>query len=87
MYYNGARDNAIGTLTAFWPGQKKLAKYPTKTFSPFYIVLQGEEIGAIGKPKYYVQNPVYHLIRLIYCFNTDVVGYNNTTLAKQIGRR
>ena len=80
--YNGARDNAIGT-TAVLSMAENLAKYPTKR-SALFILFTGEEVGLLGS-QYYVQNPVLPLNQMIYCFNTDGGGYNNTSLATIAG--
>ncbi|MBD1262433.1 M28 family peptidase [Maribacter polysiphoniae] len=80
--YNGARDNAIG-VTAVLTIAKNLAKYPTKR-SALFILFTGEEMGLLGS-RYYVQHPVLPLEQMIYCFNTDGGGYNNTTLATIAG--
>lgn len=80
--YNGARDNAIGT-TAVLTMAKNLGKYPTKR-SALFILFTGEEKGLLGS-RYYVKNPVLPLKQMIYCFNTDGGGYNNTSLATIAG--
>jgi len=80
--YNGARDNAIGT-TAVLTIAENLSKYPTKR-SALFILFTGEEKGLLGS-RYYVQNPVLPLNQMIYCFNTDGGGYNNTSLATIAG--
>lgn len=80
--YNGARDNAIGT-TAVLTMAKNLSKYPTKR-SALFILFTGEEKGLLGS-KYYVKNPILPLKQMIYCFNTDGGGYNNTSLATIAG--
>ena len=80
--YNGARDNAIGT-TAVLTMAKNLAKHPTKR-SALFILFTGEELGLLGS-RYYVEHPVLPLNQVIYCFNTDGGGYNNTSLATIAG--
>ena len=35
--------------------------------------------------EYYVENPVLPLEQMVYCFNSDNAGYNDTTLATLIG--
>lgn len=80
--YNGARDNAIGT-TAVLSMAENIGKYPTKR-SAFFIFFTAEEKGLLGS-KYYVQNPVFPLKEIVYGFNTDGGGYNNTSLATIIG--
>lgn len=80
--YNGARDNAVGTTTVLSMAQN-LAKYPTKR-SALFILFTGEEKGLLGS-KYYVANPVLPLNQMVYCFNSDNAGYNDTSLATIIG--
>ncbi|MEH6537932.1 MAG: M28 family peptidase [Psychroserpens sp.] len=80
--YNGARDNAIGTTTVLSMAEN-LAKYPTKR-SALFILFTGEEKGLLGS-KFYVENPVLPLNQMVYCFNSDNAGYNDTSLATIIG--
>lgn len=74
--YNGARDNAIGTVTVLSVAEN-FAKYPTKR-SALFILFTGEEKGLLGS-QYYVENPVMPLDKMVYCFNSDGAGYNDTT--------
>ncbi|NAS32657.1 M28 family peptidase [Flavobacteriaceae bacterium R38] len=80
--FNGARDNAVGTTTVLSMAEN-LAKYPTKR-SALFILFTGEEKGLLGS-KYYVENPVLPLNQMVYCFNSDNAGYNDTSLATIIG--
>ncbi|MEP0263196.1 M28 family peptidase [Dokdonia sp.] len=80
--YNGARDNAIGTTTVLSMAEN-LAKYPTKR-SALFILFTGEEKGLLGS-SFYVKNPVLPLKQMVYCFNSDNGGYNDTSLATIIG--
>lgn len=80
--YNGARDNAVGTTTVLAMAEN-LAKYPTKR-SALFILFTGEEKGLLGS-KYYVENPVLPLNQMVYCFNSDNGGYNDTSLATIVG--
>lgn len=80
--YNGARDNAVGTTTVLSMAEN-LAKYPTKR-SALFIMFTGEEKGLLGS-KYYVDNPVIPLNQMVYCFNSDNGGYNDTSLATIVG--
>lgn len=80
--YNGARDNAVGSTTVLSVAEN-LAKYPTKR-SAMFILFTGEEKGLLGS-KYYVENPVLPLNQMVYCFNSDNAGYNDTTKATIIG--
>lgn len=80
--YNGARDNAIGT-TAVLSMAENIGKYRTKR-SAVFILFTGEEKGLLGS-KYYVEHPIFPLKQIVYGFNTDGAGYNNTSLATVIG--
>jgi aminopeptidase YwaD len=80
--YNGARDNAVGTVTVLSIAEN-LAKYPTKR-SALFILFTGEEKGLLGS-KWYVENPLLPLNKMVYCFNSDNAGYNNTDLITIIG--
>jgi len=80
--YNGARDNAVGTTTVLSMAEN-LAKYPTKR-SALFILFTGEEKGLLGS-QYYVDNPVLPLHQMVYCFNSDNAGYNDTSLATIVG--
>ena len=80
--YNGARDNAVGTVTVLSMAEN-LAKYPTKR-SALFILFTGEEKGLLGS-KYYVDNPVVPLEQMVFCFNSDNAGYNDTSLATIVG--
>lgn len=80
--YNGARDNAIGTTTVLSMAEN-LAKYPTKR-SALFILFTGEEKGLLGS-EFYVEHPVLPLQQMVYCFNSDNGGYNDTSLATIIG--
>ncbi len=80
--YNGARDNAVGTTTVLSMAEN-LAKYPTKR-SALFILFTAEEKGLLGS-KYYVENPVLPLDQMVYCFNSDNGGYNDTSLATIVG--
>lgn len=80
--YNGARDNAVGTTTVLSMAEN-LAKYPTKR-SALFILFTAEEEGLLGS-QYYVENPVLPLEQMVYCFNSDNGGYNDTSLATIVG--
>jgi hypothetical protein len=80
--YNGARDNAVGTVTVLSMAEN-LAKYPTKR-SALFILFTGEEKGLLGS-EYYVENPIVPLEQMVFCFNSDNAGYNDTSLATIVG--
>ncbi len=80
--YNGARDNAVGVVTVL-SAAKNLGKYPTQR-SALFILFTAEEKGLLGS-EYYVSNPAVPLNRMVFCFNSDNGGYNDTSLATIIG--
>ena len=80
--YNGSRDNAVGTVTVLTAAQN-LAKNPTKR-SGLFVLFAGEEKGLLGS-KYFVDNPPVPLDDIVYCFNSDNGGYNDTSKATIIG--
>lgn len=80
--YNGARDNAVGTTTVLSMADN-LSKYPTKR-SALFVLFTGEEKGLLGS-QYYVANPIIPLEQVVYGFNSDNAGYNDTSVATIIG--
>lgn len=80
--YNGARDNAVGTVTVL-SAAENIAKYPTKR-SALFILFTAEEKGLLGS-KYYVDNPLIPLEQIVFCFNSDNASYNDTTKATIVG--
>jgi len=80
--YNGARDNAVGVTTVLNMAEN-MAKYPTKR-SALFILFTGEEKGLLGS-EYYVDNPIVPLDQMVYCFNSDNGGYNDTSIATIVG--
>ncbi len=80
--YNGARDNAVGT-TAILEVAENLAKYPTKR-SALFVFFTAEEKGLLGS-KYFVENCPVDLKDIVYNFNIDNGGYNDTTIISVVG--
>jgi hypothetical protein len=80
--YNGARDNAVGTTTVLSMAEN-LAKYPTKR-SALFILFTGEEKGLLGS-SFYVDHPILPLNQMVYCFNSDNAGYNDTSIVTIVG--
>lgn len=80
--YNGSRDNAVGTVTVLTAAQN-LAKNPTKR-SGLFVLFTGEEKGLLGS-KAFVNNSPIDLNKMVYCFNSDNGGYNDTSKATIIG--
>ena len=80
--YNGARDNAVGT-TAILEVAENIAMYPTKR-SSLFVFFTAEEKGLLGS-KYFVENAPVDLKDIVYNFNIDNAGYNDTTVITVIG--
>lgn len=80
--FNGARDNAIGTV-AMMQSAKYLAMFPPKR-SVIFMALTGEEEGMLGS-SWYVDHPLVPLNKTVFNFNCDGAGYNDTTIATVIG--
>lgn len=80
--YNGARDNAVGTATVLSMADN-LSRYPAKR-SAMFLFFTAEEGGLMGS-KYYVENPLIPLEQVVYVFNSDNGGYNDTTIATIFG--
>ncbi|WP_420576601.1 M28 family peptidase [Ekhidna sp.] len=80
--FNGSRDNAVGTVTVLTAGQN-LAKNPTKR-SGLFVLFTGEEKGLLGSQSFVDNSPIA-LDQIVYCFNSDNGGYNDTSKATIIG--
>ncbi|GAB4237547.1 MAG: M28 family metallopeptidase [Ekhidna sp.] len=80
--YNGARDNATGVVTVL-SAAKNIAANPTKR-SSLFILYTGEEKGLLGS-NYFVENSPVSMEQIVYCFNSDNGGYNDTSKATIIG--
>lgn len=80
--YNGARDNAVGSVTVLSTAEN-LGKYPTRR-SALFIFFTGEEKGLLGS-EYYANNPMIPLDKVKYCFNSDNAGYNDTSRVTIMG--
>lgn len=80
--YNGTRDNAIGTVTVL-EAAKNFGKYPNKR-SSLFIMFAGEEKGLLGS-EWFVEHSPLPLSNIVFCFNSDNGGYNDTSLATVIG--
>ena len=80
--YNGARDNAVGSVTVLSVAQS-IARYPTKR-SALFVLFTGEEKGLLGS-QYFVENSPIALEKIVFCFNSDNGGYNDTSVATIIG--
>ena len=80
--FNGARDNAIGVASLMLTA-KAFAKTPPKR-SVVFLALTAEEQGLIGS-SYFVKHPLIPLDKIVFNFNTDGAGYNDTSLVAIMG--
>jgi hypothetical protein len=79
--FNGARDNATGTV-ALIETSKFLAKNPPKR-SVIVMAVTCEEKGLLGS-SWYVKHPLVPLEKTVLNFNCDGVGYNDKTRVTSI---
>jgi Zn-dependent M28 family amino/carboxypeptidase len=79
--FNGARDNAIGTV-ALLQTAKYLSKNPPK-HSVLVVALTSEEKGLLGS-QWYTEHPLVPLNKHILSINCDGVGYNDKTMLTSI---
>ena len=80
--YNGTRDNAIGTV-AVLNAAKFFAKNPPKR-SVLLALWTAEEKGLLGS-RYFSENPLVPLNKIVYNLNIDGAGYNDTSVITVIG--
>lgn len=80
--YNGARDNAVGTVAVI-NAARHFAKNPPKR-SILLCAWTAEEKGLLGSA-YFAENPLIPLHQIIYNLNIDNGGYNDTSLITVIG--
>jgi Zn-dependent M28 family amino/carboxypeptidase len=80
--YNGARDNAVGTV-AVMNAAKYFAKNPPKR-SILIALWTAEEKGLLGSA-YFANNPLIPLNQIIFNLNIDNGGYNDTSIITVIG--
>lgn len=79
--FNGARDNAIGTV-ALLEAAKFVSVNPPKR-SILFLALTGEERGLLGS-EWYSNHPLIPLKETVMNFNCDGAGYNDKTIATVI---
>jgi hypothetical protein len=80
--YNGARDNAVGTVAVI-NAARHFAKNPSKR-SILLCAWTAEEKGLLGSA-FFAENPLIPLKQIIYNLNIDNAGYNDTSLVTIIG--
>ena len=80
--YNGTRDNAIGAVTVL-SAAENIAKYPMKR-SALFVLYTAEEKGLLGS-RYMADNPIIPNEEIVFCWNSDNGGYNDTTVSTIVG--
>ncbi|RZS97729.1 M28 family peptidase [Cecembia calidifontis] len=80
--YNGARDNAVGTV-AIINAARYFAKHPPKR-SILLCAWTAEEKGLLGSA-YFAENPLVPLNQIIFNLNIDNAGYNDTSIVTVVG--
>lgn len=80
--WNGARDNAWGTVGVL-ATVRFLAKYPQDR-SILIAAVNGEEMGLLGS-KYLASHPVMPWNKVIFNLNSDGAGYADTSLVSVFG--
>lgn len=80
--YNGARDNAVGTV-AIINAARYFAENPPKR-SILLCAWTAEEKGLLGSG-YFAENPLVPLNQIVYNLNIDNAGYNDTSIVTVVG--
>lgn len=80
--YNGARDNAVGTVAVI-NAARYFAENPPKR-SVLLCAWTAEEKGLLGSA-YFSENPLIPLKQIIYNLNIDNAGYNDTSVVTVVG--
>ncbi|MCC5935896.1 MAG: M28 family peptidase [Lunatimonas sp.] len=80
--YNGARDNAVGTVAVI-NAAKFFAQHPPKR-SILLCAWTAEEKGLLGSG-YFANNPLLPLHQIVYNLNIDNAGYNDTSIVTVVG--
>lgn len=80
--FNGARDNAFGTISLLSAAKCFAQERPKRSI--IILAVTGEELGLLGS-QYYAANPLRPLAQTVYNFNTDGAGYNDTSAISIFG--
>ena len=75
--YNGARDNAIGTVALLQAAKFFGENRPKR--SVLFLAVTGEEKGLLGS-EWYTNHPLIPLNKTVFNLNCDGAGYNDTTI-------
>ncbi|MGM9506314.1 M20/M25/M40 family metallo-hydrolase [Larkinella sp. GY13] len=80
--FNGARDNAFGTVALLASAKALQAQRPKRSI--LILALTAEEMGLLGS-RYYAEHPLIPLKQTVFNLNSDGAGYNDTTLVSVVG--
>ena len=80
--YNGARDNAMGTV-ALIAAARSFAVQPPRR-SVIIAALTGEESGGFGS-RYLADHPPIPMNQIVFDLNTDGAGFDDTTIVTVVG--
>ncbi|RRA99182.1 M28 family peptidase [Larkinella rosea] len=80
--FNGARDNAFGTVALLASAKALQAQRPKR--SVLILALTGEELGLLGS-RYYAEHPLVPLKQTVFNLNSDGAGYSDTTIVSVMG--
>lgn len=83
--YNGADDDASGTVTVIELARAFAELDPAPRRSVIFLAVSGEEKGLLGS-RYYAENPAYPLDRTVANLNLDMVGRNWSDTIVVIGK-
>ncbi|MFK7935654.1 MAG: M20/M25/M40 family metallo-hydrolase [Saprospiraceae bacterium] len=80
--FNGARDNAMGTVAMLGAVKSLSQKRPKR--SVVFLAVTAEELGLLGSA-YYADNPLIPLDKMIFNLNSDGAGYDDTSAISVVG--
>ncbi len=83
--FNGADDNASGTVAVVEIAEAMASMRPAPRRSVIFLLVSGEEKGLWGS-EYYVANPSVPVQRMVADFNADMVGRNWPDTIVAIGK-
>lgn len=78
--HNGADDNASGVALAMELFEKLAEHQKELRRSVLFVAFGAEEEGSLGA-KYFIQNPLVDLKKIVFMFNFDMVGRLDSTLS------
>ncbi len=80
--FNGARDNAFGTVAVLAAAESFAQVKPKRSI--LFVAYTAEEMGLLGS-RYYAEHPLVPLNKTVFNMNCDGAGYNDVTRITVIG--